>query len=343
MLTCNAPGKLFLFGEYAVLAGGWSVVAAIDRRIRATRRDEATEYQIEGADFDDAFPRAVLDELAEDIGDRWSPDHFETDVRAFYENGQKLGLGSSAASAVALTGAALLDEADELNDETRATIFQHAEAAHRAFQGGRGSGAGLAAATFGGVLGYRRRGSVAPFPELLAPESRDEAEEVDEFSLERLVLPDALELRAVWLGESAKTTDFIGSVEWALQHHDREALGTLQSIANKAESALDAIARGDAEALVDGFEAADRAMARLGTVAEIPIVTDTHRQLRNAVRSHEAVAKPSGAGGGEFSWIASNRELDWDDLADDLPDVCELYELELGAERLSASDEPPAE
>jgi ERG8-type phosphomevalonate kinase len=337
MITCSAPGKLFLFGEYAVLAGGWSVVTAVDRRVRATRRDEPGDYRVEGADFEDAFPRAVLDELSEAIADRWSTGHFETDVRELYEDGQKLGLGSSAASAVALTAAALLDEEDDVDDH-RGEIFQHAEAAHRAFQGGRGSGAGLAAASWGGLLGYRRHGSVEPFPELLGPASRSDAETVGEFAIEEMAYPEDLELGAVWLGESAKTTDFIGQVEWALQHRDRETLGTLQSIANKAEDALAALDRGDADALVDLVESADKSMGRLGEVAEIPIVTDTHRQLRNVAHHHGAAVKPSGAGGGEFSWVASTSSIDWDDLLAELPSECRHWELTLGAEGASVEN-----
>jgi phosphomevalonate kinase len=83
-------------------------------------------------------------------------------LRAFEERGKTLpaaeiivdsrpvpkGYGSSAAASVALTGALLALVEESVSGEE---VFAIALAAHRAFQGGRGSGYDVAASTHGGV------------------------------------------------------------------------------------------------------------------------------------------------------------------------------------------------
>jgi phosphomevalonate kinase len=66
------------------------------------------------------------------------------------------GYGSSAATAVALAGALLAASGAEAS---RDEVFALALAAHRAFQGGRGSGYDVATSTYGGV-GLFRGGAV---------------------------------------------------------------------------------------------------------------------------------------------------------------------------------------
>ncbi|MEO9014351.1 MAG: hypothetical protein ABI275_03425, partial [Terrimesophilobacter sp.] len=79
-----------------------------------------------------------------------------SDLRA---GGHKLGLGSSAAVAVALTAALARAVGLQLD---RGEVFDLANAAHRAAQGGAGSGGDVAASTYGGVLRYVRDATPTP-------------------------------------------------------------------------------------------------------------------------------------------------------------------------------------
>lgn len=186
---CSAPGSVLLLGEYAVLwPGGLGVAVAVEPRVQVRVR-AARALRIEGTDGIGRFGwpsnaasasevgavgapggllDAVVDACARTLGSAPDPALVTVDSSALTGGGRKLGLGSSAAVAVAVAhallggpgGAAPLD-----------TVFRTALRAHRAAQGGRGSGYDVAASTYGGAglfhggaePRYRRvTGSAAP-------------------------------------------------------------------------------------------------------------------------------------------------------------------------------------
>ena len=85
----------------------------------------------------------------------------QMDVSPLYDHqGHKYGLGSSAASSVALTAACL-------GAATPSVCFDLAFRAHRTVQHGRGSGADVASSSFGGHLGVHTPPPTSPvFPPL---------------------------------------------------------------------------------------------------------------------------------------------------------------------------------
>ncbi len=98
MSRARAPGKLVLSGAYAVLSGAPAIVAAVDRYVTA----------------DSARPASFLTpEVRAAIGDQPAPWFNADDLR---ENGEKLGLGSSAAILVASLAALELDRTPGLSD-----------------------------------------------------------------------------------------------------------------------------------------------------------------------------------------------------------------------------------
>lgn len=318
--TCSAPGKLFLFGEYAVLRGGLAIVTAVNRRVFATRHVEATTYRAHGTEGL-ALPRFVL----ETTGSTASVEHLETDVRPFFDGPNKLGLGSSAASSVALCAAVLAYDAEGALD--RDAVFRAAFDAHRLLQNGRGSGGDVACATYGGTLVYSMN---APWRPLNTPP-----------------IAPPIVIRAVWTGESASSTRLVGRVEEALASHPRETEQALANIAGIAERATALIDAGAWTDLVELFSLGDEAMERLGEVSGAPIITDRHRALRELATSYGLFVKPSGAGGGDFSLVvgeASTDTVDWEDFARHLPAPCKLVDLEFGVEGVRVeSIEPQGE
>lgn len=156
--VCSAPGSVLLLGEYAVLQpGGLGVAAAVEPRVRVRVRPAADALRIEGTDGVDRFAwragaggllDAVVDACATELGRAPDPAAVAVDSGALSGDGRKLGLGASAAVAVAVTRA-LLDGSDR---EVRLdTVFRTALSAHRAAQGGRGSGYDVAVSTYGGT------------------------------------------------------------------------------------------------------------------------------------------------------------------------------------------------
>lgn len=336
-IQVEAPGKLYLFGEYGVLAGGWAVVAAVDRRVRAGRRSAPSSYRVQGGDGrETALVEAVMAAVEDETGRGRSPDQFATDVSALYEGGESLGLGSSAASCVALTAAAMVDSPAEVEEgETRNAIFAVAERAHRDFQGGRGSGGGIVASTFGGVNGLRRREPTPMFADQrIEVGDGDVAADraLSAFELATPTLPTAVAIRPVWLGAKASTTSFLGTVERMLQLKPAEVYQRLRRTAEAARDAVAACRDDDADSLLEAAAAGEAAMEALGETLEVPIVTEEHVRLREATDGLGVTVKPSGAGGGDFSLVFGTEETDWQAVEAALPSGVRMMEMAFGVE-----------
>jgi phosphomevalonate kinase len=284
----SAPGKLFLFGEYAVLRGAPAIVTAVDRRVRV-RRVADTGYRLIGGQPDERLPQAV----ARATGTSYAG--LEVDVSTFADGEEKLGLGSSAASVVALTAALLEDEAPD-------AIWPAAFVAHRTFQDGKGSGGDVAASAFGGTVVVQ--------PETEGPPA-----------VEPLEWPHDLAVYPVWTGASADTRKFIDAVDAAKTKMAR--------LTQLAQAAVTAFRAGDTERLLVIASDYDDAMGRLGALSNIPIRTRAHAKIARAVRDFGATAKPSGAGGGDISLVFARGNIDPQGLAAALPDGTRLLDLEV--------------
>lgn len=295
----RAPGKLFLFGEYAVLGGAPAIVTAVDRYVSA-RRCEGP-YRVVGTHEPDVrLPRAV------EAATGHAVTGWEVDVSSFYERDQKLGLGSSAASCVALAAAAL-GVAD------RQAVFEAALRAHRGYQGGRGSGADVAASTFGGTLVARPVG--------------------EGLHVTPVRLPNDLRVYPIWTGAPADTRSFVDVVLKARP----AALDALAALAAEAEVAFE---RDDAGAIVELAQLYDEAEGRLGGEVGVAIRTATHEAVARAAQTLGAAAKPSGAGGGDVSLVVSEGPLDEVDLASALPPGARLLDFALGAAGVNSFPDP---
>ena len=163
VIEATAPGKQVLTGEYAVLAGAPALAAAVDRRVTCRMTLASTGdwsfvshgYEARATHPRDELPNTGPAALARfalaslDIDARTLPAHLrvQIDSRPFYQGTEKLGFGSSAACAVAVTGA-LAELAGT------APTLQHALTTHHGLQSG-GSGVDVAASWCGGVIRYQ--------------------------------------------------------------------------------------------------------------------------------------------------------------------------------------------
>lgn len=312
----SAPGKLFLFGEYAVLAKGVCLVTATDRRVTAHAHAEASPdgYQVLGAPDLSADTRLIA-QVCREIGA--TPSHFSSDVRALYHQGVKLGLGSSAASTVAALATKLEGDA----------LFEAAFRAHRRLQRGRGSCADVAASVYGGTLAYQLTEPQAPFQSIGPP--MDDARAGLSARLRPFSWPDGARVEAIWTGRPASSSELIGRVEVAWADRPELVRGALLEIDRVARAA--ASLSHDADALVSIVQEGEEAMRRLGAATGAPIVTPLHETLSAHATIHGARAKPSGAGGGDFSLLVGSRDLDWAALLATLPHGCHALDISIGA------------
>ena len=268
---------MLLLGEYAVLApGGLGVAAAIELRVRARVRSGAVDaLRIEGTDGIDRFAwpggaggvlDAVVEACAQTLGRTPAPALVTVDSSALTAGGRKLGLGSSAAVAVAVTFALLSrGKAGAPLD----AVFRTALRAHRAAQGGRGSGYDVAVATHGGI-GLFHGGAEPSFEPLRAGPGELLLIQGDR----PLATGAAIGRYAAW------------AERWpaACRDHRRRS---------------DAIVRGAladrrwGDALLDGR----RLTRRLGEAIDVPVEPPELRERLDLAAAAGHAGKPAGAGG----------------------------------------------
>lgn len=283
----TAPGKLLLAGEYAVLRGGVAVVAAMNRRARARLADETLS------------PSPFLAAVTARIAARWGSEHpaaqaaarVVVDTAAFSQDGQKLGLGSSAATTVAATAAALAGGGLQVQREQ---VLELALAAHGDAQGqrgSRGSGADIAASTYGGLSQFRL-GDGGP---VVAP----------------LPIPSAVQWLPFFTGRSADTVSLVARVEAA----GAAAQPPLEALAEAGRALAAAISGDDGPAILEVVAAAGRALAELGQAAGYDLETASVRAVRAALAPLGAAVKTTGAGGGDLAIAVLPSHVDRNDAA----------------------------
>lgn len=271
-IRVSAPGKLLLVGEYSVVFGGVGFAASVDRCVVAS---PAPSEPVDTRNLVDSC-RAYA---AMTLGDPPPALAWRADSSRLCKGGVKLGLGSSAAVAAAAVTSLLVEREGELDvDAERNRIWSIALGAHRAFQGGAGSGIDVAASVFGGVVGFR--GGTTP---QVTPRR----------------LPRDLHLVPLWTGRAASTRDLLAAVFDGAANVSQTFEGLLDEMVEVVESLL----AGDAEpTATDWIAAAQRygaLMDRLGALVDAPIVTPMMRRLIVLAEELGGAAKPSGAGGGD--------------------------------------------
>lgn len=271
--TVSAPGKLFLIGEYAVLDGHPAVVAAIDRRV--------TGRFVPGAAPATPLVKNVVEAVSAYLTeDGATPPQGapELDSAALSSAAGKLGLGSSAAVAAAGVGA-MLEAAGCDIEYTLGLAHALAQRAHRAAQGGVGSGADVAAAVYGGVICYVRRET-----------------DVDVYPIE---LPDGIEVIVFSTGTPSSTVDHLQALG-KVSDGDRAARAErIAAIGARAADFLSSCAKNDARALVETAARACAELEALGRVIDRPIVIPAFAAAARLAEELGGAAKPSGAGGGD--------------------------------------------
>lgn len=274
----TAPGKLLLAGEYAVLRGGVAVVAAMNRRARARLLAPAAPAAARA-------PSPFLAAVAERLTERWGKDHpaalaatrVVVDTAAFSQDGHKLGLGSSAAATVAATAAALAGGGVSVEREQVLALATAAHGDAQGLRGSRGSGADIAASTYGGLLRFCL-GAQGP---VLSP----------------LPLPSSVQWLPFFTGHSADTVTMVGRVEAA----GAPAQPALTALADAGSALATALLGGDGPSILTAIDSAGHALAALGRAAGYDLETAAVRAVRAALAPLGAAVKTTGAGGGDLA------------------------------------------
>ncbi|MBL6689335.1 MAG: hypothetical protein ISP91_02970 [Pseudomonadales bacterium] len=282
-MNVSAPGKLFLLGEYAVLEGGPALLVPVKQRAHVTLGEDRGDVTsitdrsetLSWAEAAQKWP--LLNSLLEIMErDSLHGQSLTLDTSEFFQHGQKLGLGSSAALTVALVKACHPAVSSE-------KIWRLADACHRHFQGGIGSGADIALA----AIDQPVRFSMDAGPETVR-------------------LPDDLHMLAIWTGKSASTTALVGSMQDYRARHPTGYKARMTTLIDVAEHCLDAVSDQDTCQILARIEQYDRQLYDLSSESGVHFYNQLHENMRKKVK---LTYKPSGAGGGDFG-IAYSTDPD---------------------------------
>jgi phosphomevalonate kinase len=269
----SAPGKAFLCGEYAVTEGAPAVIAAVDRRVVA------------GTNGGDGYPSgpetsaAFLE--AQGVFGRL-PHQPVVDRRQLFGGNVKLGLGSSAAGAVAVAGAVAAHHRHDLTEPSvRERVFECAFRGH-ARVAPNGSGADVAAATHGGFVVYDKTST-------------------SRLRTRSVAAPTSLHLSLIWTGKAMRTSELLGRVhrlrETAPESYDHQ----MDSLTANARTFADAFSRVGLPEVLEAARAYHAALKELGRIAAAPIVDGATDVIARIALREGGAAKPCGAGGGDVA------------------------------------------
>ena len=290
-MIVTAPGKVVLWGEYAVLAGAPAAVMAVDRRARVTLdRTAAHQWAFSAEGFltpgvhthTPVFVDAPVCGLVNAVLAHWGEATYSgsagadsagwiyhADSTPFFRDGAKLGLGSSAAVGVA-TYAALCAH------RGREASLEEALAVHHTWQAG-GSGLDVAASWCGGVIRYENA------------------------EAQPMTLPDDLHTTVVWTGHTAETP---GHVKSFAAWRERGRTQPLEALCVASEALFSALNDQTAPWL-QALARYTETLRALDTEACLNIFTQEHVRLATIAKSLDLVYKPCGAGGGDIGMAFS--------------------------------------
>lgn len=268
-VTASAPGKVVLCGEYAVLDGAPAIAMAVNRRASVTI-DDGSRATVSSIGLPGSTDTRLLESVCEVLDIDRPEAAITLDTGAFTDvaSGRKLGIGSSAALAVALVGA--------LSPRAMGPdgIFEAALLAHRRFQDGRGSGVDIAASAAGGLIEYRQ--GEAP---------------------RALTWVADLSYALLWSGVTASTSSKLASLVQRTAHASRQALSDASCIV------ADLWRHGDASALVDGYRDYVATLIAFDVDHRLGIFDAGHDALANHSKTDDVIYKPCGAGGGDVGIV----------------------------------------
>jgi phosphomevalonate kinase len=296
MRRVSVPGKVILAGEYAVLEPGFTcLVAAVDRRLTVEAKPAAhwsvdtgrvrwTEGQPVPPEV--GFVAAAIDALKGDAGVLPAAIRTSDDLHA---GDRKLGLGGSAAVTVG-TVAVLLPEGTP-----PASIARRAWQIHRAQQGGRGSGADVAASASGGVIHFGLSRSEPPST-------------VPGCSWTNAPRHPDVHLDLVWTGTSVKTSPRLQVWSDFVRTQPEGAARFCRLSEDAVFTCSLGLQFAEGQQLRAGIRAAREALQLLERELGLELETPAIKAAVEAAWGAGACGKLSGAGGGDCAIVLSVGE-----------------------------------
>jgi phosphomevalonate kinase len=321
-MTIKVPGKLMIAGEFAVLEPHHHLaVTAVNRFVYATiertKTNELTlhDFNLRNLEWeysnnqitihtDDDRVRFVRDAMI--ISYTYlreqkviiNPFHLSIRSELDDESGIKYGLGSSAAVVTSVVRAILKEFLSE--EPIPELVFKLAAISHVKTQG-NGSGADVAASSYGGLLQYSSFQAEWLREAYLHRNSVTELVEGDwiYYSSKPIKMPKNVHFCVGWTGKPASTAKLVDKIV-QLKTDKPTAYQTFLKKSDEAVSKfLTGMDEGDVGLLLKGVKENREALATVGRHANTPIETPLLSELCDLAESFGGAGKPSGAGGGD--------------------------------------------
>lgn len=321
-MTIKVPGKLMMAGEFAVLEPYQNLaVMAVDRFVYTTwepsERNRITlkdfdlndltwEYIRDKVTIQSADERVHFVEDAMTIAFRYlqesgiTPDTFELTIKSELDDasGIKYGLGSSAAVVTSVMTAILKKYLPE--DPTAALIFKLAAISHVKTQG-NGSGADVAASSYGGILHYSSFQAEWLKAAFAAADTLTELLKMDwtYLSVKPIQIPENIYICVGWTGKPASTGKLVDRILNLKKTNLTLFEEFLATSAEAVQNILTGMETGNIPLLLEGVKRNRQALATVGQHAATPIETPLLGTLCDLAVQYGGAGKPSGAGGGD--------------------------------------------
>jgi len=357
----KVPGKLLIAGEYAVLEPKQqAIVAAINRYVTAyiepnkknqlnlpqlgieqitwETNNEGVKFSIEDSRLN--FIRNSILVVEQFLREKSiTPCPFNLTIKSELDDpltGRKYGLGSSASVVTAAVSAMLIMHGDENYPPSLEQIYKLSAIAHLQTQKS-GSGADIAAATFGGWLVYSAFNRNWLANKLAQGMKLTELMDIKwpDLSITSIKPPKRLNLCVGWTGEPVSTAVMIKKIQ-ILKEHSPEIYRRFLKESSKAVSRIITSFRlGDCIGAIKGLSENRRSLKILGELAECSVETVMLTQLCSIAEKYGS-GKSSGAGGGDCG-IAFIQDADQIEELYDAWNKYHIYPLQLDVSQLGVS------
>ncbi len=341
MITVSAPGKLMLSGEWSILEKNVRcIVLAVQQRVFAAIRPEERisihlkdfnltsrcHYSDGGLSFNIEDGRLIFAKHAIESALRYLETR-NIPIQPFYletwgeismvkneETGQKMkvGFGSSAAAVVAIIAAVLQYHTDSnFTQQDKEVIFKLSIISHFLGQGKLGSGFDVAASTFGGALIYRKFD-----PDWLQQKITNEPlsklvnEDWPLLQYIPISLPAELVMMVGFTGTSASTTKLVQEMKLYKQKYPDGYFTIISRIADVTEQLIEAIKSKNQLSILKLLDQNRILLEELSFACSCHLEIEAHQIMSHTASKYGAVAKFSGAGGGDCSVGVCFNELD---------------------------------
>lgn len=274
----RAPGKLVLSGDYIALLDAPALVLAVDRVASATLTPKTQGGWLIRSNI---APLAQFDSLTSLLGDANQqllrtlitalptpsklPEHveLELDTSTFYQNSNKLGVGSSAAILVSLAEA--LGHVTDHHFTTERLIDLH-----NSLHGKNGSGLDIVAARLGGLTRFQNGSGVRVSP------------------------PSELHMRFFFTGTSTSTEPMLSRFRTLIEDRSTDEVIEWQNLATSVANSLN-----DVNLFLHNIAKLNEFVFEFDRITQLGIYGNAHRTALEIANDVGVLYKPCGAGGGD--------------------------------------------